>query len=61
VSWKGDDLLLAVGGETYAANVGSLASYCYGMRINSSTLRVESILSEKELKTRTGHSCQVSP
>jgi hypothetical protein len=61
VSWKGDDLLLAVGGETYPANVGPLASYCYGMRIDSSTLRVESILSEKELKTRTGHSCQVSP
>jgi hypothetical protein len=61
VSWKGDDLLLAVGGATYAANVGPLTPYCYGMRINSSTLRVESILSEKELKTRTGHGCQVSP
>jgi hypothetical protein len=57
VSWKGDDLLLAVGGETYTANVGPLASYCYGMRINISTLRVESVLSEKELKKSTGHSC----
>ncbi len=61
VSWKGDDLLLAVGGATYTANVGPLTPYCYGMRINSSTLRVESILSEKELKARTGHGCQVSP
>jgi hypothetical protein len=61
VSWKGDDLLLAVGGATYAANVGPMTPYCYGMRINSSTLRVESILSEKELKTRTGRACQVSP
>lgn len=60
VSWKGDDLLLAVGGATYAANDGPLAPYCYGIRINSSSLRVESILSGKELKTRTGHSCQVS-
>jgi len=61
MSWKGNDLLLAVGGATYAANAGPLTPYCYGMRINSSTLRVESILSEKELKTRTGHGCQVSP
>jgi len=61
VSWKGDDLLLAVGGATYAANGGPLIPYCYGMRINSSSLRVETILSEKELKTRTGHGCQVSP
>jgi hypothetical protein len=61
VSWKGDDLLLAVGGATYAANVGPMAPYCYGMRINSSSLRVESILSAKELKTRTGQSCRGSP
>jgi hypothetical protein len=61
VSWKGDDLLLAVGGETYTANVGPMASYCYGMRINSSTLRVERIQSAKELKARNGHGCRVSP
>jgi len=61
VSWKGVDLLLAVGGATYAASDGPLVPYCYGMRINSSTLHVESVLSEKELKTTTGHSCEVSP
>lgn len=61
ISWKGDTLILAVGGATYAANDGPLTPYCYGMRINSSTLRVESILSEKELKTGTGRGCQVSP
>jgi hypothetical protein len=61
VSWKGENLLLAVGGATYAAGDGPLVPYCYGMRINSSTLHVESVLSEKELKTSTGHSCQVSP
>ena len=61
ISWRGDNLLLAVGGAAYATNVGPLTPYCYGMRINSSTLRVESILSEKELKTRIGHGCRVSP
>ena len=61
VSWKGDNLLLAVGGATYAASDGPLVPYCYGMRVNSSIMRVESVLSEKELKTSTGHSCQVSP
>ncbi|MGB6745438.1 MAG: hypothetical protein WBE38_17460 [Terracidiphilus sp.] len=61
VSWKGNDLLLAVGGETNLGHDGPLASYCYGMRINISTLHVESVLSEKELKTRTGHGCQDSP
>ena len=59
VSWKGDDLLLAVGGETYTAYVGPMSTYCYGMIISSSTLHVQNILSENELKTRTGHSCQV--
>jgi hypothetical protein len=57
VSWKGNDLLLAVGGETFVGDDGPLTSYCYGMRINISTLRVESVLSEKELKKSTGHSC----
>ncbi len=61
VSWKGDNLLLAVGGAAYSAGDGPLIPYCYGVRINSSTLLVESVLSEKELKTSTGHSCQVSP
>jgi len=61
VSWKGDNLLLAVGGAAYGAGDGPLIPYCYGVKISSSTLHVESILSEKELKTSTGHSCQVSP
>jgi len=60
-SWKGNDLLLAVGGETNLGHDGPLASYCYGVRINISTLRVESVLSEKELKTSAGHSCHDSP
>jgi hypothetical protein len=61
VSWKGNDLLLAVDGETFVGDGGPLTSYCYGMRINISTLRVESVLSEKELKKSTGHSCPDSP
>ncbi len=61
VSWKGDSVLLAVGGETYAENVGPLDAYCYGLKINSNTLHVESVLSEKELKASSGRSCQVSP
>jgi hypothetical protein len=61
VSWKGNDLLLAVGGETDLGHDGPMDTYCYGMRINISTLRVESVLSEKELKKSTGHSCQESP
>jgi hypothetical protein len=61
VSWKASNLLLAVGGQTYAENAGPLDTYCYGLRINSDTLRVEQVLSAKELKTRTGHSCRVSP
>lgn len=61
VSWIASGLLLAVGGETYAESVGPLDTYCYGLRVNSDTLRVESVLSEKELKASTGHSCQVSP
>jgi hypothetical protein len=61
VSWKGNNLLLAVGGETFVENVGPLDSYCYGLRIDTETLRVEGVLSEKELKATTGHSCRVSP
>lgn len=61
VSWKDSSMLLAVGGETYVGNSGPLDTYCYGLRINSSTLRVQGVLSEKELKASIGHSCQVSP
>jgi len=60
-SWKDSSLLLAVGGETYAENVGPLDTYCYGLRINSDTLRVENVLAEKELKASTGHGCKTSP
>jgi hypothetical protein len=61
VSWKDSSMLLAVGGETYVRDSGPLDAYCYGLRINSRTLHVESVLSEKELKAGTGRSCQVSP
>ena len=60
-SWKDRALLLAVGGEAYAGNGGPLDSYCYGLTINSDSLHVGEVLSEKQLKARTGRSCQVSP
>jgi hypothetical protein len=61
ISWKDNSLLLAVGGATYAEDTGPLDTYCYGLRINSDTLRIEKVLFEKELKAITGHGCQVSP
>lgn len=61
VSWKGSSILLAVGGETYTENTGPLDTYCYGVKVNSESLRVEEVLSEKQLKTNTGRSCQASP
>ncbi|MBB6144703.1 hypothetical protein HNQ77_002659 [Silvibacterium bohemicum] len=61
VSWRDSSMLLAVGGETYLGDSGPLDTYCYGLRINSSTLHVESVLSERELKASTGHACHVSP
>jgi hypothetical protein len=61
VSWKASSMLLAVGGETYVGDSGPIDAYCYGLRINSKTLRVENVLSAKELKASTGRSCQVSP
>lgn len=61
VYWKDSSMLLAVGGETYTKDSGPLSAYCYGLRLSSRTLRVEGVLSEKELRARTGRSCQVSP
>jgi len=61
VSWNGASMLLAVGGETNIGKDGPLDTYCYGMRINSSSLHVETVLSEEELKATTGHTCEVSP
>jgi hypothetical protein len=61
VSWKDGSMLLAVGGETYLGDSGPLDTYCYGVRVNSNTLHVQSVLSEKELKVSTGHACRVSP
>lgn len=61
VSWKDSSMLLAVGGETNVGDSGPLDTYCYGLRINSRTLHVERVLSEKELKASAGHTCQVSP
>src|SRR5262249_44801220 len=61
VSWKDRSLLLAVGGTTSIQSVGPVDPYCFGMLINSDTLRVEKVLSEKELEASTGHSCLVFP
>jgi len=61
VSWTNNNLLLAVGGAAYAEDTGPLDAYCYGLRINSDTLHVDKVLSEKELTASTGHGCQVSP
>jgi hypothetical protein len=61
VQWKGGSILLAVGGVTHGEGNGPFEAYCYGMEVNGNTLRVESVMSEKELRAGTGHSCQVSP
>lgn len=61
VSWKNNSLLLAIGGESYTANVGPLDVYCYGVQINTATSRVENVLPEGRLKAITAGGCQVSP
>jgi len=61
VSWKDTILLLAIGGTSNIQRDGSVDTYCFGMLINSNTLRVEKVLSEKELKISSGRSCQLSP
>lgn len=61
LSWKDDNLVLSVGGETHTGNAGPSEAYCYGLRIDSGSLRVEDVLSDKQLKTRTGRGCQTSP
>ncbi len=61
VSWSSNGLMLAIGGQTYVGNGGPLDNYCYGLRINNETLRVDNVLSEGELRAMTGHGCQVSP
>jgi hypothetical protein len=61
VYWRGNTLSLAVGGQAYTENVGPLGVYCYGMQIDSESLRVKDVLSAKELKAKAGRSCEVSP
>jgi hypothetical protein len=63
VSWKGSQLLLAVGGTTSYANSksGPVKEYCYGFMVNTDTLRVQKILSAKELKANSGAECQTDP
>jgi hypothetical protein len=59
VSWTNNDLLLAVGGAFYTQAVGPLTRYCYGLRIDIGTLRLEQVLSEKDLKSSTGQTCRI--
>ena len=61
VSWTDSTLLLAVGGETYVGTGGELGRFCYGVRVRTDTLHLDDVLSEAELRTRSGHGCQVSP
>jgi hypothetical protein len=64
VSWKKDELLLAVGGTNWSAksNPNSpLDEYCYGFMIDTNTLQVQEVLSAKELKDKFGAECQIMP
>jgi hypothetical protein len=60
-SWKGNNLLLAVGGEFSTSNTGPMGSYCYGFLVDSDTSQVKNVLSKRELEAKTGGGCQVSP
>ena len=61
VSWNDSSLVLAIGGMTNTQVPGPMKTYCYGMTINTSTLRIDEILSEEQLKSRSGDRCQSSP
>jgi hypothetical protein len=63
VSWKGSQLLLAVGGtSSYAkGESGPMKEYCYGFMINTDTLRVQEVLSATELKANSGAECETYP
>jgi len=61
ISWKGNELLLAVGGATVAAKGGPMSSYCYGMMINSQTLQISRTFSAEDLKRQYAAECQLAP
>lgn len=61
VSWKGNRLLFAVGGETYTQDVGPTNSFCYGVVADNDMLQLKSVISEKQLTAESGNGCQISP
>jgi len=60
VSWENDRLLLSVGGTAYRKEVGPLVSYCFGTTVDTATLRIQQVYSEKELRKRTGQGCRIT-
>jgi hypothetical protein len=60
VSWKANDLLIAVGGATSHGD-GPMSPYCYGFLIDSGTRKIRAVLPEESLKAKLGKECRVSP
>lgn len=63
VSWKGENLVLAIGGTTTSPQgIGSMTPYCFGVRIDSHTRIVREVLSAKDVKKRFNNStCKIMP
>lgn len=61
VSWKGDTLIVAVGGNGDSLSSGPSHGYCYGFVIDSATASIQEVIGERALRARTGRSCIQSP
>lgn len=61
VSWKKSQIVLAIGGATSSGGNGPMTPYCYGVVVDSSTLRIQSTISAGELRGKFGAECRISP
>lgn len=61
VSWRKDELLMAVGGEAADADTGPLKGYCFGLVVDTNGVRTSRVLSARELRAMSGAGCRTNP
>ncbi len=62
VSWQNDQLVLSVGGAYLQKPVGAMTTYCFGIQLHPTTLKIGRVFSPAELKRRfNGAECRTSP